>query len=103
AVGENHGDRIVGKVLYVDRFGNLVTNIPEDILPQDGEGKTMTVTSGDRRWDQVPFVPSYGYVKPGALLATIGSNHFLELSVNHGDAALSLGMQADIEFSVVFG
>jgi S-adenosylmethionine hydrolase len=103
AVGENHGDRIVGKVLYVDRFGNLVTNIPEDILPQDGEGKTMTVTSGDRRWDQVPFVPSYGYVKPGALLATIGSNHFLELSVNQGDAASTLGMLADAEFSVVFG
>jgi S-adenosyl-L-methionine hydrolase (adenosine-forming) len=102
-IGENHGDRIVGKVLYVDGFGNLVTNIPQDILPQDVEGKKMTLMSGDHRWEQVPFVPSYGYVKPGELLGTIGSSHFLEISINQGDAAKILGLQADGEFSLVFG
>jgi S-adenosyl-L-methionine hydrolase (adenosine-forming) len=103
SLGEHQGDRIVGKVLYVDRFGNLVTNIPDDILPSDIEGKTISVMSGDRRWDQVVCVPSYGYAKQGELLITVGSNHFLEISINQGDAAKSLGMQADSEVSLVFG
>ena len=34
SLGEHRGDRIVGKVMYVDRFGNLITNIPSDILPR---------------------------------------------------------------------
>jgi len=103
SLGEHRGDRIVGKVLYVDRFGNLVTNIPDDILPSDIEGKTISVMSGDRRWDQVVCVPSYGYAKQGELLITVGSNHFLEISINQGDAAQSLGMQADSEVSLVIG
>ena len=103
ALGEHQGDRIVGTVLYVDRFGNLVTNIPHDILPGDVQGKTVSVISGDRRWDQVPFVPSYGYAKQGDLLVTVGSSHFLELSVNQGDASRILGMQAETEISLIFG
>jgi S-adenosylmethionine hydrolase len=102
-LGEHRGDRIVGKVLYVDRFGNLVTNIPDDILPSDIEGKKITVMSGDRRWDQVLCVPSYSYVKQGELLITVGSNHFLEISINQGDAAQSLGIQADSEVSLAIG
>ncbi|HWR64170.1 MAG TPA: SAM-dependent chlorinase/fluorinase, partial [Candidatus Thermoplasmatota archaeon] len=103
SLGEHRGDRIVGKVLYVDRFGNLVTNIPDDILPNDIEGKKISVISGDRRWDQVVCAPSYGYAKQGELLITVGSNHFLEISINQGDAAQSLGMQADAEVSLVIG
>jgi S-adenosylmethionine hydrolase len=101
-LGENQGDRIVGKVLYVDRFGNLITNIPQDILPQVDAGKTMTLLSGDRRWEQVRFVSSYGFVKPGELLGTVGSSHFLEISMNQGDASKKLGLLVDAEVSVIF-
>jgi S-adenosylmethionine hydrolase len=102
-LGEHRGDRIVGKVLYVDRFGNLITNIPRDILPNDFEQKKITVISGSRQWDQIPFVSSYGYAKQGELLITIGSNHFLEISVNQGNAAQTVGLQADSEVQLLFG
>jgi S-adenosylmethionine hydrolase len=102
-LGENRGDRIVGKILYIDRFGNLLTNIPYDILPGDFMQKKISLLSGDRRWDSVPFVASYGYAKQGELLLTVGSNHFLEISVNQGDAARTLGMQVESECSLVFG
>ncbi len=102
-VGEHRGDQIVGKVLYVDRFGNLITNIPQDIVPVDLDQKKITLISGERRWEQIPLVSSYGYAKQGEILLTIGSNHFLEISINQGDAAQVLGMQSDSEFSLVFG
>jgi S-adenosylmethionine hydrolase len=103
SLGEHQGDQIIGKVLYVDRFGNMITNIPQDIVPVDLEQKTVTLISGEHRWEHVPFVPSYGYAKQGELLLTIGSNRFLEISVNQGDAAKVLGMPVDSEVSLVFG
>lgn len=101
-VGEHRGDQIVGKILYSDRFGNLMTNIPSEILPGDFEGKTGTLIAGDRRWEKVPCVASYGYVKSGELLVTVGSNHFLEISVNQGNAFQVLGLQVDSEVTLVF-
>ena len=103
SLGEHRGDQIIGKVLYVDRFGNLITNIPQEIIPVDLEQKAVTLISGEHRWEHVPFVSSYGYAKQGGLLLTIGSNRFVEISVNQGDAAKVLGMHVDSEFSLVFG
>jgi S-adenosylmethionine hydrolase len=101
-LGEHRGDRIVGSVLYIDRFGNLITNIPRDIIPTENEQKKITVITGDRRWEQIPFLSSYGFAKPGEMLITIGSNHFLELSVNQGNAAQKLGIQVDTELQLLF-
>ena len=102
SLGEHRGDRIVGKVMYVDRFGNLITNIPSDILPKDVEQKKITVISGDYRWEHLPFVSSYGFVKPNEVLLTIGSNHFLEISVNQGNAAQTLIIKEDAEVHLLF-
>ncbi len=101
-LGENRGDRIVGKIIYTDRFGNLITTIPRDILPKDVEQKKIAVLSGERRWNNLPFVASYGYAKQGELLLTVGSNHFVEISVNQGNAAQTLGLQEDAEFQLLF-
>jgi len=99
-LGEHRGDRIVGKIMYNDRFGNLVTNIPSEILPKDIQPKKTTVISGESQWDNVPFVSSYGFVKPGEILLTIGSNSFLEISVNQGNAAQTLKIKEDAEIQL---
>jgi S-adenosylmethionine hydrolase len=101
-LGEHQGDRIVGKILYIDHFGNLITNIPREILPKDIEQKTVTVVSGDQRWESLPFVSSYGFAKQGGVLLTIGGNHFLEISVNQGNAAQTLGIRADADIQLLF-
>jgi len=101
-LGEHQGDRIVGKILYVDRFGNLITNIPSDILPKDIEGKSLTVVSGDKRWEHLPFVSSYGFVQKGSVCLTIGGNHFVEISVNQGNAAEVLVLREDADLFLLF-
>lgn len=102
-LGEHQGDRISGRILYVDRFGNLVTNIPGEIVPAEMEQKKMTLVCGDRRWESVPFVSSYGVVPLGEVLCTLGSNRFLEISVNQGNAAQKLEVGVDAEIQLVFG
>lgn len=102
SLGEHQGDCISGKILYVDRFGNLMTNIPGEILPADIGQKKISVVCGGRRWEPVPFAPSYGYVGHGEVLCTLGSNRFLEISVNQGNAAQTLGLEVDAEIQLLF-
>lgn len=73
------GDEITGAVLYSDSFGNLVTNIPGDIIKP---GSAVYV--GPHRIG--PVRASYGEVERGQLLAIIGSSGLLEISVNRGSA-----------------
>ena len=77
---ELKGDEIVGEVIYVDSFGNLVTNIPGDLLK--GYSK---VQLGELIIDSV--AGSYQDVARGNLLAIIGSSGLLEISINQGSAA----------------
>jgi len=73
---------ICGEVVYIDDFGNIITNIPSDLVfKYFNFGDTIKI------FDQkIPFVQTYGMVKEGELLATIGSHGFLEISVNRGSA-----------------
>ena len=101
-MGEHRGDRIIGKIIYIDRFGNLITNIPSDILPQDVEQKKIALLSNEKRWETLPFVCSYGFVKSGDILLTVGSNSFLEISVNQGNAANMLMIKEEDEVQLLF-
>lgn len=76
---ELKGDEIVGEVIYVDSFGNLITNIPGDLFKRSSK-----VQLGEFIIDSV--ANTYQDVKKGKLLAIIGSSGFLEISVNQGSA-----------------
>jgi hypothetical protein len=80
------GDEITGVVLYSDSFGNLVTNIPGDIIKPDS-----AVYVGRHRVG--PLKASYGEAGEGELLAIIGSAGLLEISVNQGSAKEFLNMR----------
>lgn len=83
-----HAGVIEGHVIYVDCFGNIITNIAKDILMEYvGFGNQLRVFGRD-----VPFVESYGFVETGKLLVTIGSHGFVEISINCGDAASMFGV-----------
>ena len=70
---------IEGEVIYIDRFGNLVTNISEGEVPPECE-----VTVEGRRIHGLSL--SYASVRQGELLAIIGSTGPLEVSINQGNA-----------------
>ncbi len=74
------GGSIHGEVVHVDRFGNLVTNVPGDWVPA-----TSLVWVGDRVAGSA--LRTYADVDPGELLALVGSVDLLEVSVRDGSAA----------------
>jgi S-adenosyl-L-methionine hydrolase (adenosine-forming) len=74
------GALTVGEVLLVDRFGNLLTNIP---------GAAGSVTVADRAVG--PVRRTFADVARGDLVAYVGSGGTIEVGVRDGSAAALLG------------
>jgi S-adenosylmethionine hydrolase len=84
------GDRIIGEVIHIDRFGNVITSIEESNI-RDWPGVEVEVHGA-----RIPGL-SKGYTagsddhRRGALRALIGSSGRLEIAVPGGSAAASTG------------
>lgn len=76
------GEVIVGHVVHVDRFGNLVTDIPPDLI---GDPERAVVSVGELRVRGVRA--TYSQVARGEALALVGSHGHLEVAVREGSAA----------------
>jgi S-adenosylmethionine hydrolase len=78
----SHGGRhVTGHVVHVDRFGNLVTDIPAVALP---DGPTLAVRVGTHEIEGVRR--TYEDVAAGEALAYVGSACTLEIAVRGGSA-----------------
>ncbi len=91
-------DRVVGQVIYVDRFGNLVSNIPEQMVRERyADMGNMRVVCAGR--DVGPLQGTYAFVDPGETLALFNSMGYVEVAVNRGRACdlLQAGVGAEVE------
>jgi S-adenosylmethionine hydrolase len=91
-------DHVVGEVLRVDRFGNLITNIDRktfDRLASDDRG-SLEIQVGLHQVSRV--VSTYADATEGELCALFGSSEHLEIAANGSDAAaiLQLGRGAPV-------
>ena len=82
------GDALVGKVLFNDRFGNLITNIRRSDL--DGMGSNLEIWVGTYRTRRM--AETYEDAALGEILALVGSSGHLEVAVCQGSAAAHLGV-----------
>lgn len=77
---------LLGAVVYVDRFGNCITNIPSSLLTQLSDGNRFLL-DGEV---ELRFVTTYGEVAEGQPLLVVGSFELVEVAMNKGDAARAL-------------
>ena len=81
---------IEGEVVYIDRFGNAITNLESGLL----RGLSQAVCEVHARRRQVcPLRAFYRAVEPNSPVALVGSSGFLEIAVNGGSAAKALGLR----------
>jgi S-adenosylmethionine hydrolase len=90
--------QISGVVLRVDRFGNLVTNIDRRSVQQVAGGRRIIVEAAGRPVPDV--VETYAEAAPGSICALFGSSGHLEIAINGGSAAASLGLSRGAPLSV---
>jgi S-adenosylmethionine hydrolase len=78
-----------GEIAYVDRYGNLITNLPVAEFPEAmTRGFTLRVGFATLSG----FKESYAAGPTGEPVVVVGSSGNLEVAVNRGDAARQLGM-----------
>jgi len=93
---ETEGNKLNGAIVHVDRFGNLITNIPNDkirtkascFLGEESIGTVANTRSSVEKGQMVAFPASHGY---------------LEIAIHHGRAEEQLkakvGHKVSIEFA----
>jgi len=91
------GDVLTGQVIHVDQFGNLTTNIEAAMI----DGPVVSVEIGSLVVKRLGRF--FSEVPEGQALALINSFGYLEVAVNRGNAARSLGVSKGQEVTVRFG
>ena len=82
---------VTGHIVWVDSFGNLVTDISHEILGSLEGRDSVVIRAGSTEIDRLNR--SYAESAIGEALAIVGSFNRLEISINQGNAAQILGLQ----------
>lgn len=77
-----------GEIVHVDRFGNLITNVPTDWVP--ARTSRVLVTIGSRRPRELPWVTHYEALGRGDLGALGSSFGLVEVAIAEGNAGARL-------------
>jgi len=83
-------EAVRGEIIYVDRFGNLVSNIKWDSLVDWLAGREFHLRIGSLILTHLSRI--YADVAPGEVLALKGSHGYLEIACNQASAAERLGL-----------
>jgi S-adenosyl-L-methionine hydrolase (adenosine-forming) len=79
------GKTVIGEVIYIDRFGSLVTNLTTELVPNYATLEVEDLDLG-------PIRRTFSDVTAGGLLAYVGSGGAIEIAVRNGSAARRLGV-----------
>ncbi len=91
---------IKGMVIYIDTYGNLITNISEKLFRFEQRARAFEIAFNTYKVKRIHT--SYLDVAVPDHLALFGSHGFLEIALNQGNAALLLGMGRNSPVQVNF-
>lgn len=94
---------VKGVILKADRFGNLITNItPEDVPQLFSENPPpFKIVINQQEITRLNLAYSMG--KPSELFAIVGSTGFIEICMNRGSAAKVLNANRGADAGVIIG
>jgi S-adenosylmethionine hydrolase len=88
------GNTITGSVIYIDNYGNVVTNIQKSLFEAYRKGRSFELSARNKKIteihhnysDIINFEAEKGQRKgPGDLLALFNSSHYIELAIYKSD------------------
>lgn len=91
---------LIGQIIYVDAFGNLVSNIPAELIRRRWlDMESIRGTCAAREVGQLQ--PAYGFVEPGEVLMLLNSVGLIEVAVNRGRACdvLAAGLGTEVRLT----
>jgi S-adenosyl-L-methionine hydrolase (adenosine-forming) len=77
-------DLIKGTVIYIDTYGNVITNITEKLFEDVRKGRSFTIYFRREEYEITEISKTYGDVPEGEKLAFFSSSGHLEIAINRG-------------------
>jgi S-adenosylmethionine hydrolase len=78
---------IIGKVMYIDSFQNVITNIDKKIFEKVGQNRNFVIYVQSKGNKISKINKTYNQTSEGELLAIFNSAGFLEIAIRNGRAA----------------
>jgi S-adenosylmethionine hydrolase len=96
---KSSGQAVKGVILRVDAFGNLMTNLTAEDIPIGalGGGAIKLAVNGKQ---VLKFGQTFASGNPGEPIAVLGSAGYVEIAVNRGNAARTLGVNRGAEVTL---
>jgi len=96
---KSSGQAVKGVILRVDAFGNLMTNLTAEDIPIGalGGGAIKLAVNGKQ---VLKFGQTFASGNPGEPIALLGSAGYVEIAVNRGNAARTLGVNRGAEVTL---
>lgn len=93
---------IAGRVVYVDNYGNAITNITKELFEAERKGRRFTIFFGVYKLNRI----SNSYIDKDVALydkmALFNSSNLLEIAVCQSNASTMLGLYIDVPVIVEF-
>jgi len=94
---------IKGVALRVDKFGNIITNISPEDVPQLFTENPPPFKIVINQQEITKLNLAYSMGKPSEVFAIVGSSGYLEICTNRGSAAKALNATRGMEVGVIIG
>lgn len=93
---------ISGRVLYIDSYQNIVTNIDRELFEKIGKGRKFELYVQSFRNKITQISTSYHDVSEGELVALFNSVDYLEIAINKGNLAELLNLTINSSIRIRF-
>lgn len=84
-------DLIKGSVIHIDQYGNVISNITEELFQKIGQGNQFTIFFKNSNYFIEQVSATYSDVPMGEKLALFNENGLLEIAINKGTPATGGG------------
>lgn len=91
---------MVGHVIHVDDYGNLVTNISHDLLDRVVQGRPFTIKVSREYFSKIQ--QTYDEVAEGECVIVFNNRGFLEVAINKGNASALMGLEHNSSIIIYF-
>ncbi len=95
-------EKIVGKVIFIDGYGNAFVNIDRALFREKAKGMQFRISWRMPGEGVTEIHESYSDVMPGEQVVLFGATGLLEIAINQGKASSLLGLRVNDSVTVDF-
>jgi len=95
-------NRIVGSILYIDVYGNLITNVTRNLFEKVRNGKRFKLYVRSVTYSITKISNNYNEVMEGEMVAVINYSGLIEIAMHNANCAKMLGVEVRSSMVVEF-